>query len=138
MTEPFRTKRRVRFCDTDLAGVMHFARYLEVLEEVEHEMWRSLGLSVHAIDGPDLIRWPRASASCEYSRPLRFEEEMDLSLVITQVGDKSLSFRVDFVVDGMKAASASATTVCCEQVDGHFRSTPIPAMIREKIAPLVE
>ena len=42
----FRTTRRVEFRDTDMAGIMHFSAFFTVLESVEDEFLRSLGLSV--------------------------------------------------------------------------------------------
>ena len=43
----YRTRRRIEFVDTDMAGIVHFARFFVFMEAAEHEFLRSLGLSVH-------------------------------------------------------------------------------------------
>ena len=42
----FSATRRVEFRDTDAAGIMHFASFFPLMESVEHEFLRHLGLSV--------------------------------------------------------------------------------------------
>jgi len=49
MPEPFQTSRLVEFHDTDMAGIMHFASFFIYMESAEHELYRSLGLSIHSI-----------------------------------------------------------------------------------------
>ena len=38
MSSPFVTTRRVEFCQTDAAGIMHFAAFFELMEQAEHEL----------------------------------------------------------------------------------------------------
>ena len=120
-----------------MAGVMHFASYLEVMEEVEHAMWRSLGESVNNVVDGSLYLWPRAKVSCEYASPLRFEDVLDLRLSITKVGEKSMTYQVEFYRGGERAAVASATAVCCREFESGFRSTVIPDRIRQKLSGLL-
>lgn len=40
----FQTSRRVEFCDTDMAGIVHFANFFRYMEAAEHELFRNLGL----------------------------------------------------------------------------------------------
>ena len=93
----FSTRRRVAFCATDLAGVMHFSNYLRWMEDAEHAFWRSLGLSVHAPDAATPYSWPRVSVSCEYRAPLRFEDEAELRLRLVNLGGRSLTLEVEFL-----------------------------------------
>jgi acyl-CoA thioesterase FadM len=71
MDKEFTVSRRVQFCETDLAGVLHFSNYYRLLEEVECAFWRAQGLSVIGSDGEKTISWPRVSSSCEYYAPAR-------------------------------------------------------------------
>ena len=50
----FRVKRRVEFADTDMAGIVHFSAFFVYMEQAEHELLRSLGLSVVAHDTGDI------------------------------------------------------------------------------------
>jgi acyl-CoA thioester hydrolase len=133
MPAQFTLKRRIRFSETDLAGVVHFSNYFRMMEEVEHEFFRSLGLSIVMTHEALEIGWPRVSASCEYFGPLRFEDEIDLIMRVTKVGDKSFNYEVDFQWEGRRVALGKMTSVCCEMLDSGMRSIPIPPGIRQKL-----
>lgn len=133
MTREFTIRRTVAFCETDMAGVMHFSNYLRWLEDAEHAFWRSLGLSVHNVTGPLQYSWPRVAVSCEYSSPLTFEQEAELRLRITKIGTKSFEFEVEFLAGGRRAALARATTVCCDVSEGRFAPIAIPDSVRARL-----
>src|SRR3954454_11731606 len=99
MPTEFTTRHLVQFSETDMAGVVHFSNYFRWMEEVEHAFFRSVGLSVHpAATDPAAasISWPRVSAACEYLAPARFEDDVTLTLTVSRLGEKSLSYEVDF------------------------------------------
>src|SRR5688500_8285711 len=79
-----RLRRRVQFYELDSAGIVHFSWYFRYMEEAEHALWRDAGLSI-APPGAE-IGFPRVSATFEYHRPLRFEEEFDVSIRIAAIG----------------------------------------------------
>lgn len=133
VTQAFVLKRRVQFAETDLAGVLHFANYYRFMEEVEHAFWRSLGVSVIAQDGERTISWPRVATSCEYFTPARFEDELELALVVAKVGDRSVSYEVEFRRDGQRIALGRTTAVCCSMDAGRFQTTSIPDGLRRKL-----
>src|SRR5258708_2627165 len=83
----FHYLRRVQFHETDLAGMVHFSWYFKYMEEAEHALWRAAGLTIAA--GDDTIRFPRVNASCDYRAPLRFEDEIDVAVVISAIGSRT-------------------------------------------------
>ena len=125
--------RRIQFSETDMAGVVHFANYFRMMEEVEHAFFRSLGLSVSMQWEGQHVSWPRVAASCDYLGPIRFEDEIELRLRVTKVGSKSLSYEVDFLKEGKAVAMGRVTSVCVEMRPEGFVSIAIPAGIREKL-----
>jgi 4-hydroxybenzoyl-CoA thioesterase/acyl-CoA thioester hydrolase len=126
-------KRRIQFHDTDMAGVVHFSNYFRMMEEVEHAFFRSLGLSIVMTHEALEIGWPRVAASCEYFGPLKFEDEVELIMSVTKVGEKSFNYEVEFQWEGRKVALGKMTSVCCEMLDTGMRSIPIPPGIRKKL-----
>jgi acyl-CoA thioester hydrolase len=126
-------KRRIQFHDTDMAGVVHFSNYFRMMEEVEHAFFRTLGLSIVMTHEALEIGWPRVAASCEYFGPLRFEDEVELIMRVTKVGEKSFNYEVEFQWEGRKVALGKMTSVCCEMLDSGMRSIPIPPGIRKKL-----
>jgi len=133
MPAEFTIRRRVQFAETDMAGVLHFSNYYRYMEEVEHAFWRSLDLTVYHPDAQPSLSWPRVATNCEYFAPLRFEDEVDLSLRVTKVGDKSLSYEVEFRRSKERCATGRVTAVCCMTKPGSFAPTPIPAAIRMRL-----
>jgi len=129
--------RRVQFAETDAAGVLHFSNYYRMMEEAEHAFWRSLDMSVVFESDEGEISWPRVATSCEYYAPVRFQDELELALRITHMGNRSLSFEIEFRHERQLIALGRTTAVCCTMCDGIFQPVAIPQAVRTKIAPLV-
>jgi 4-hydroxybenzoyl-CoA thioesterase/acyl-CoA thioester hydrolase len=133
MLAQHRIKHRVQFSETDLAGVVHFSNYFRMMEEVEHDFFRALGMSVVMSHEALEIGWPRVSAACEYFGPLRFEDEVELVMRVTKVGEKSFNYEVEFLWEGRRVALGKMTSVCCEMLDRGMRSIRIPDGVRRKL-----
>src|SRR5205085_7281455 len=97
MAYEFRAKRMVEFSDTDMAGIMHFSNFFRFMETAEHGFFRSLGLSVimNGFDPP--LGLPRVHASCDYKAPLRFEDLVEIRLLVQQKKAKALGYQFRFV-----------------------------------------
>jgi YbgC/YbaW family acyl-CoA thioester hydrolase len=135
MPGEFSILRRVQFAETDMAGVAHFASYFRWMEEVEHAFFRSVGLSVVMTQDGKEIGWPRVAAACEYSAPARFEDELELRLRVTKVGNKSFNYEVDVLKGGQRIALGKLTSICCAvSAGGGFTPVEIPPEIRQKLA----
>jgi 4-hydroxybenzoyl-CoA thioesterase/acyl-CoA thioester hydrolase len=136
MSEPaiFRTQRRVEFGDTDMAGIVHFSAFFRFMESAEHEFLRSRGLSVMMEWEGQRISFPRVSAACDFTRPVRFEDVLDVTVRIDRLGTKSITYAIEFFSGGQQVAKGSITCVCC-QVPGAagLVSIPIPAGVRERL-----
>jgi len=134
MPYEYKTKRKIEFADTDLAGIVHFARFFVFMETTEHEFLRSLGTSVSTqLDGEN-IGWPRLSASCEYLSPLRFEEEVSIHLTVWRKGRKSMTYRFLFKKDDEVVARGQMSSVCCICNPGEpIKAIPIPQSLADKI-----
>ena len=108
MPYEYHTTRRIEWADTDAAGIIHFSRYFCFMEEVEHEFLRSLGLSCMMERDGQRVTWPRVNASCDFIRPVRFEDVVDVHLAVKRKGQKSLTFGFVF---SHNAAEVARTVV---------------------------
>jgi len=134
MPRPFSTHRRIEFADTDMAGIVHFARFMVFMEATEHAFLRSVGLSVHMAYEGDIYSWPRLACQCDYSLPVRFEEVLDIQLKIKRLGNKSITYEFHFSKDGEPVAHGQLTSACCIcNPEEPMRAVPIPAFMREKL-----
>src|ERR1700742_3993554 len=92
MAHEFKVIRRVEFSETDMAGIVHYANFFRYMETAEHGFVRSLGHSVVMNDFDPPLGWPRVRAECEYRIPLRFEDEIEIHLLVTLKKNKSLTY----------------------------------------------
>ena len=130
----FRLSRRVQFSETDVAGLVHFSNFFRYFEDAEHALWRQAGLSIHP--EKSAIGWPRVSAACEFHRPLKFEEEFEVSVAIAELGKRTISYRGVITKNGERVATASWKIACVSRLpDGSIRSAEIPADVAERLEP---
>jgi len=142
MPKEFSIIRRVEFSETDLAGIMHFTNFYRWMEICEHEYLRSLGLSVDMEDDNGRFGWPRVKTSCRFKRPLRFEEEVEIKLIVKEIRDRSIAYAFQFWKDEsgerIKAAVGEVIAACVrfDQSSGSMAPIMIPEIVLTKIQQL--
>lgn len=126
-------RRRVQFYETDAAGIVHFSWFFRYMEEAEHALWRAAGLSIHPPDSP--IGFARASATCDFKRPLRFEDEFDVTIRIAAISRKTLQYSCVLTKDAVTLAEGSMTVICVRtEADGTLKATNVPEEIASRFA----
>ena len=133
----FKLTRRIEFAETDMAGIVHFANFFRMMEATEHAFFRSLGFSIHAHENGATTGWPRVSATCDYRAPLRFEEEVEIHLLVAEVRTRSIRYEFVFrkAADGSEVARGKIAAVCAsvDKATGKLVPVPIPEQIRAAI-----
>jgi acyl-CoA thioester hydrolase len=131
----FRTTRRVEFCETDLAGIVHFANFYRYMEQAEHEFFRQHGLKIVGVlpDGTK-YGWPRVATSCSFDAPARYEDILEVRLTIARRTVRSLTIAYEFFRDETRLATGEMKTVFCILFpDTGMKSTDMPADFAEKL-----
>ena len=128
------TRRRVEFSDTDMGGIVHFSRFFVFMETAEHELFRTLGVSVHFQHEGGTVGWPKVAATCEYRSPARYGDELEIELKIRNKGSKALTSGFTIRCQGRLVAEGRLTSVCC-RLDGPegVRAIPIPEFLAAQI-----
>tara|TARA_A100001391_G_scaffold78615_2_gene51067 strand:+ start:465 stop:917 length:453 start_codon:yes stop_codon:yes gene_type:complete len=134
----FQTTRRVEFRDTDAAGIVHFSAFFPIMESVEHEFLRSIGVSIlPPHDTPDSLTWPRVSAACDYLGPARFEDILDISLFVERVGTSSIHYQYRIECASKAVAIGRISVVCCRLAPGgKLVKMPVPEAMRYSLTTL--
>jgi YbgC/YbaW family acyl-CoA thioester hydrolase len=134
--KPFVYRRLVQFADTDLAGIVHFSSLFRIMEEAEHALLRSLGLTVYEPHGGG-VTWPRVWANANFLNPAKFEDELEVHVVVESMTSKAVTYNFLIAIGEREIAKGAITAVCCHyvEVDGkrRLKSTPIPNEILEKL-----
>jgi len=139
MPYEFRMTHRVEFADTDMAGIIHFSSYFRYMEVTEHAFFRSLGFSIDTRGMGLDVGWPRVHVSCDFRRPLRFEDEVEAHLRVTAKGRSSITY--DFTFRKMNdpltpEVARGCLKVVCVALDpesGQMRAVSIPPVIADRI-----
>jgi YbgC/YbaW family acyl-CoA thioester hydrolase len=137
MAYEFKIVRRVEFSDTDMAGIVHYSNFFRYMETAEHAFFRSLGFSVvtRQVDPP--VGWPRVHAECDYKQPLRFEDEVEIHMLVSEKKSKSLGYLFRFnKLNGsapVEIARGVLRVVCVTHQHGKMSAATIPREIADKI-----
>ena len=124
--------RRVEFSETDQAGIVHYSNFFRYMEACEHDFFRTLGTSI--VDKTSGVGWPRVHATCEYPKPLFFEDEFTITLRVTGKTSKSISYEFLFTKDGDEIANGGLTICCVRRDDtGAMKAADIPTDLAAKI-----
>ena len=137
MAHQFKIRRIVEFSDTDMAGIVHHAVYYRYMEAAEHAFFRSLGLTVAPPTTPASVGWPRVHTEADFSSPLRFEDEVEIHLLVAQKKSKALTYAFRLrklnAPKPYEVARGKITVVCIKKVNGEMKATRIPKAIADKI-----
>ena len=128
----FTITRKVEFSETDMAGIVHFSVFYRYMEYAEHAFFRSLGRSI--VD-PNLgVGWPRVHCKCDFKKPLKFEDEVEIHLLVSAKTTKSISYQFRLLKTDSEVARGTITVVCVRRNEGDgMKATSIPSEIADLI-----
>ena len=138
MPYEFKAVRRVEFSETDMAGIVHYSNFFRYMETAEHGFFRSLGFSVVTDKTDPPVGWPRVHAECDYLQPLRFEDEVEIHMLVSEKKSKALTYAFRFrklnASPPVEIARGKLTVVCVtHNFEGEMEAVPIPEALAEKI-----
>lgn len=144
MAYEFKAVRRVEFSETDMAGIVHFSNFFRYMETAEHGFYRSLGFSVTLDQFPPPLGFPRVHAECDYKKPLRFEDNLEIHILVKEKRSRVLTYFFKF--NKLESANGSTlpkpvliatgllTVVCVAHYpDGRMEAVSIPEPLATKI-----
>ena len=125
-----RISLRVRFCETDLMGIVHHAQYLTYFEAGRVEWLRRRGISYTTWTSDD-IHLPVVEATLRYRAPARFDEILVIGTRLSEL--RWASVRFDYVVSrGEPVLAEGATRLAC--VNGAHVLCRVPVHVLSVLA----
>jgi YbgC/YbaW family acyl-CoA thioester hydrolase len=141
MPSEYSITRTVEFCETDMAGIMHFSNYFRWMEACEAAFYRSLDLPLISFVPGSVVGWPRVKVSCDYKAPLRFNDVIEVKLFIKELRTKGVVYVFQFrkleagAVQPPIVAQGEMAAVCVtSDATGKLIAQPIPEAVRAKLA----
>jgi acyl-CoA thioester hydrolase len=115
---------RVRYAETDKMGFVYHANYLEWFEVGRCEWLRARGWSYREMEEAG-TQLPVIEAHCEYRRPARYDEEIEVRTRCESLSPVRLKFAYELVrrIDGVVAA-AGYTVHASTDLSGRPRRLP--------------
>jgi acyl-CoA thioester hydrolase len=129
----FAHRLEVRFRDCDPLGHVNNAVYFTYLEQARFSHWRSLWGSRTLQLPPGVPGVILAHAECDYRRPARHGDTLEVRMRIASIGRTSFQYEYE-IVDEQQRTVATARTV---QVMYDYRlekPVPIPEEIRQLLS----
>lgn len=130
--EVFEQDVLIRFSHCDPAGIVFYPQYFVILNGFMED-WFSEGLGVDFADMVTRRRLgiPTARIDCTFLRPSRLGDRLRLGVVVTRVGESSISIEVQGKV-GDELRLKAVQTLVVMSLDA-MKAIPIPAEIRSAL-----
>ncbi len=132
MGEPLVHTLRIRYGECDLQGVAFNAHYLNYFDTSMTELWRAAygGYRVMLDRGVDMVL---VEARLRFHQPARFDDELELGVVVTYLGRTSFRTQHTASIAGELIAEAELRHVLVDRQT--VIKTPLPDWLRDGLVP---
>jgi acyl-CoA thioester hydrolase len=125
MSEPdFLHALRVYWEDTDAGGVVFYANYLKYFERARTEWLRAKGFGQQRLRNDTGAIFVVTDTSVSYLEPARLDDQLEITVHITESGGASLTFRQEARRAGELLAVGTIRIGCVDA--GTFKPRRIP------------
>jgi acyl-CoA thioester hydrolase len=127
----FRWPVRVYWEDTDAGGVVYYANYLKFMERARSEWLRAHGFEQDAVRDEAGVVFVVRRVEVDYLSPARFNDQIDVSVDLLEVGRASLSVEQTLTRGTTRLVSARVTLACVDAA--RFKPVKIPLPILQAL-----
>lgn len=131
MPHSFKTLYRVSWVDTDAAQIVHFSNFFRFFERAEEEFYTKLGL-IGWLGDREIIM-PRVEAFCQYKKPAKFNDLLEIELAVEELKEKAVKYGFKIYNKETSDLLASGYIVAVAVDRGTLKATQIPKEVREKL-----
>jgi len=129
----FSITRKVRFGQTDPAGIVYYPNYFDMFNEIVEDWFEEeLGTSFRELHKVDNLGIPMAHVECDFLAPCTLGEMITLSLRATHLGRTSLHMEVIVSAGQEVRVRANMVVVFVDLLT--YRSVEPPEKLRALIA----
>ncbi len=129
-TNPSITEIRVRYGETDRAGVVYHANYLDYFEIGRTEMLRGLGAAYRQVE-EDGVLLTVVEATLRYSLPARYDDLLRVETRVLEVGGAQVRFGYEVRRD--RELLCTGTTLLAAIARDTGKVCRIPEAIRARL-----
>ncbi len=131
----FTIEERVRWGDVDAARIIFYGAYIRFFEYAETELFREVGLQ-YGVMFDELGIWlPRVHLECDFKRAARLDDLLEVSVFVKRFGARSMRLNFEVRRKDEEELIATAHFVLAVVDQETFKTVPLPAELRERLAP---
>lgn len=123
---------KVRFGDTDAAGIVFFPNFYKWMDEASHEFFAKLGHPTSRLLSVEKVATPLLESKCEFKKPLFFEDEVVLRTEVLEIHNKVFKLAHTFY-RGQTLIATGYTLRAWTLFEDRPKAIPIPDTIREQL-----
>jgi acyl-CoA thioester hydrolase len=135
----FAVREYVRWEDIDAAGIINYQAYLRFFGLAETELFRSCGLSYKTLFEEHGVWLPRVHVECDFFHPVKLDELLVVEAYFGRIGTSSIHLHFEVTREEQRElVVANGQYILVSVKQGTFTPTPVPDVLRRKLAPYVE
>ena len=117
----FKYERRAYYHETDQMGIIHHSNYLKWMEEARIALMDKLGFSYKKMEDLGIIS-PVIFASCEYKKPVLFNDDVTICVSVEEYNGLKLTFNYEIINNKNGDVSTIGKTKHCFMKDNQIIS----------------
>lgn len=129
----FIAQNKVRMHDTDMAGILYFARQFRFAHDALEDFSESEGLSFNQVFHKENFVFVIVHVEADYLAPLQVGDSLEVHLEAEHVGNSSFSliYHIYRKVDGVLVGTAKTVHVTLDNKSR--QKIPIPDVLRQRL-----
>ena len=135
----FHMPRRIRFADTDPAGIVYFPRYFVMTNDLVEEWFAdALDLPYRKIFADGIQAVPLLNVTATFPAPSRLGDMLDFVLAVSRLGKKSFSVRITARCGEETRLTSDQSSAWTRRDGGVLKAEAIPPEMRARMGRFLE
>lgn len=130
---PIQYMFRVRWGETDAAGIVYYPNFYKWMDEASHHFFHEIGYSFAQLFSEEKVGMPLLEATCKFSSPLMYEDEVCVRSSIISLKDKVFTIEHVFCRADVVVANGWETRAWAHFFNGKPKAVSIPGEIRQAL-----
>jgi acyl-CoA thioester hydrolase len=134
----FELRLQTYWSDSDSARIVFYANYFRFVEQAEEELFRAAGVDRLTLLRQNQVSMQHVETSSKFMRPIQAGGAIRVRLYPQLKGEETVRYDFEFLDDVTleKLAEGYVTVVCVDAT--HFKTTPIPDLVRRAITAAIQ
>ncbi|MFJ8245034.1 acyl-CoA thioesterase [Peribacillus asahii] len=123
---------RVRWGDTDAAGIVFYPNFYKWMDEATHEFLAAIGYPTSTLYAEQQVSVPLLEANCQFKSPLLFEDNVTVHSKVVELHQKVFKISHTFFKEE-KIVAEGYEVRAWTSFKEKPKACPIPNEVREKM-----